>query len=122
MPQGSHTTDASMDASNLYREEVITDQRVGTIHRLVPIKSDGTTDSSRNVRYTGQAQIMTGAGPLPLNFDIDANSLEEAVDKFGGAAKVAVDHAVAELKELQREAASSIVIPEAGGGGKIQFP
>jgi len=122
MPQGSQTADATMDASNLYREEVITDQRVGTIRQLIPINSDGTTDSGRQVRYSGQAQIMTGAGPMPLNFDIDASSLEEAVGKFGDAAKVAVDRAVEELQELQREAASSIVIPDAGGGGKIQIP
>ena len=122
MPQGSQTTDATMDASNLYREEVITDHRVGTIRHLIPIKSDGTPDTGRQERYVGQAQIMTAAGPMPLNFDIDARSLEEAIGKFGDAAKVAVEHTVEELKELQREAASSIVIPDAGAGGKIQLP
>lgn len=111
-----------MDASNLYREEVITDQRVGTIRQMIPINIDGTTDNSRDIRYAGQAQIMTGAGPMPLSFDIDAASLEEAVSKFGDAARIAVENAVEELKEMQREAASSIVIPEAGGGGKIQIP
>lgn len=121
MPQGTQTTDATMDASNLYREEVITDQRVGTIRQLIPINSDGSNDSGRVVRYSGQAQIMTGAGPMPLNFDIDAGSLDEAVAKFADAAKVAVEQAVEELKELQREAASSIVMPGAGGG-KIQIP
>jgi hypothetical protein len=51
---------------------------------------------------------------------------EDAVGKFPEAAKQAVDSTMEQLKEMQREAASSIVIPEAGGGmpggGKIQIP
>ncbi|MEN8106770.1 MAG: hypothetical protein ABFS22_02055 [Pseudomonadota bacterium] len=116
----------TMDPNSLYREEVITDQRMGTIRSLTPVNSDGTTDSSRAVIYSGQIQIMTPAGSLPVAFEIEAGSLGEAVGKFPDAAKRAVDDTMAKLKELQREAASSIVIPEAGGGlpggGKIQLP
>ena len=36
-----------MDTSNLFREEVVTDRKVGTIRILTPIKSDGTPDDSR---------------------------------------------------------------------------
>jgi len=116
----------TMDINDLYREEVITDRSMGTIRCLTPINSDGSGDSSRSVIYSGQIQIMTPAGSLPIGFEIEANSLDEAVGNFPEAAKQAVDSTLEQLKELQREAASSIVIPEVGGGlpggGKIQIP
>jgi hypothetical protein len=116
----------TMDPNELYREEVITDRKMGTLRCLTPINSDGSSDTGRSVVYSGQIQIMTPAGSLPIGFEIEANSLDEAVEKFPDAAKLAVDSTLEQLKELQREAASSIVIPDAGGGlpgsGKIQIP
>jgi hypothetical protein len=124
--------DAKMDSASLYREEIITDRKVGTIRMLTPLKSDGTTDASRDIVYTGEAQIMTGAGPLPINFEIEAKTLGDAVDKFGATATDAIEKTVRELQELRRQAASSIVVPQGGvpglgggglgGGGKIQLP
>ena len=127
--------DARMDATSLYREDIITDRKVGTIRMMTPLTTDGATDSARPVLYMGEAQIMTGAGPLPISFEIDAKSLNEAVDKFGPAAKEAIEKTVRDLQELRRQAASSIVVPQggmgglgpgglggAGGGGKIQLP
>ena len=122
-------TEAKMDASALYREEIVTDRKVGTIRMLTPLKSDGTVDGARPVIYMGEAQIMTQAGPLPINFDIEAASLADAVEKFGPSAKEAIERTVRELQEMRRQAASSIVVPQGGmgglgggGGGKIQLP
>ncbi|TDX98133.1 hypothetical protein [Thiohalophilus thiocyanatoxydans] len=106
-----------MNTDDLYREEVFTDQRVGTLRRLTPVTSDGSDDASRSVRYLGQSQMMTPMGALPLNFEIEADSLEQALDKYADAAKQAVEQALEELKEMRREAASQIVVPEAGGTG-----
>jgi len=120
-----------MDATSLYREEIITDRKVGTLRIMTPLKTDGTTDDARDVLYMGEAQIMTGAGPLPISFEIEAKTLAEAVDGFGPAAKEAIERTVRDLQELRRQAASSIVVPQggmgalgpgAGGGGKIQLP
>ena len=116
-------TDPTMDAADLYREDLYTDRRVGTIRQLTPVTKDGTPDASRPVSFLGQAQIMTTAGMLPISFEIDATSLGEAVEKFGAAAKVALEETVRELQELRRQAASQLVIPEPGttsailGGG-----
>ncbi len=120
-------TEAKMDAASLYREEIVTDRKVGTIRMMTPLKSDGTADGGRAVIYMGEAQIMTQAGPLPITFDIEAKTLLEAVDKFGPAAKEAIERTVRELQEMRRQAASSIVVPQGpvgglGGGGKIQLP
>lgn len=109
--------DIRMDASSLYREEVFTDQRVGSIQRLTPVDGDGNTDPSRKVRYVGQAQIMTPAGALPISFEIEADSLGDAASQFGDYAQQAVKDAVEQLKEMRREEASSILVPGQGGGG-----
>ena len=124
--------EARMDAQGLYREDVFTDQRVGTIRRLTPVTPDGADDPSRPVQYIGQASVMTPMGSLPLSFELDGRTLSEAVASFGAAAQHAVEEAAREIQEMRRQAASSIVIPDAGaaalkgmggkGGGGIQIP
>lgn len=124
MAQGpsERMSEPKMDAAALYREEIFTDRKVGTIRTLVPVKSDGSPDPARATVYAGETQIMTNAGPLPINFEIDAASLGEAAQKFADAAKEAIERTVRELQELRRQAASSIVVPGAMPGGKIQIP
>lgn len=108
--------DAEMDANDLYREEVVTDRRVGTIRVLQPITSAGTNDPARRAQYIGEAQIMTSVGALPLSFELPDESLAAAVAGYGAAAKEAMDRAMREIQEMRRQAASSIVVPGAGGG------
>jgi hypothetical protein len=106
-----------MDTANLYREEVFTDNTVGTLRRMIPVTADGEVDASRATQYVGSTQVMTNAGPLPLSFEIEANTLTEAAAAFGGAAKDAFEKTMEELRELQRQQASSIVVPGSGAGG-----
>jgi hypothetical protein len=107
-------TDLRMTAADLYREDVYTDRRVGMLRQLTPVTAAGAPDPSRPVLFTGQAQLMTAAGVLPITFDIDARSLTEAVEKFGAAAQVALEETVREIQELRRQAASGLVIPDSG--------
>jgi hypothetical protein len=124
------TLETQMSAEALYREDVFTDQRIGTVRRMTPVKSDGSDDPSRAVLFVGQATVMTPMGSLPLSFELSAKTLAEAVAQFGPAAQRAIEEAARELQELRRQAASSIVIPEAGaaslkgmgGKGGIQMP
>ena len=105
--------DINMDAAALYREETFTDRRVGTIQRLTPIDGKGNTDAKRPVLYVGQTQVLTPAGSLPLSFEIPAQSLDEAVQKFGAQAEQALTSTMRRLEEMRREAASSIIVPGA---------
>ena len=127
-----------MDPTTLYREEVITDRRVGTIRVLTPVTPMGATDAKRKVLYVGETQVLTAGGMLPIAFELDAGTLNEAIEKFAEGVKRAVEETIQEIQQLRREAASSIVIPDAksasgllggpgglGGpprGGKIQLP
>ena len=115
-----------LDPDKLYLEEVLTDRRIGTLRRLTPVTREGAPDTTRAVAYVGETQILTPAGSIPIAFEIEAESLGEAAEKFASLAKEAIDRTVRELQELRRQASSSIVVPQGpmggGGGGKIQLP
>jgi hypothetical protein len=118
--------DIQLDSTSLYREEIFTDRRAGTIRRLTPVTVDGATDGTRFVLYSGQTQLLTPAGVLPLAFEIEADSLKDAIGKFPDAVKVALEQAIDEAREMRREAATRIVVPDVAGGapvggGKIKF-
>ena len=125
-------SDTAMDAAALYREEIYTDRKVGTLRVLVPVKTDGAPDAARPTVFQGEAQLMTNMGPLPISFDIEAKDLAEAVANYAESTKSGVERAMRELQEMRRQASSSIVIPQGGtaglppgglgGGGKIQLP
>lgn len=106
-----------MDSTDLWREETFTDRRVGTLQRLTPIKSDGSPDDGRTAVYVGQTQVLTPGGALPLSFEVEASSLEDAVAQFGECAQEALANAMQRLEEMRREAASSIIVPGGGTGG-----
>ena len=113
-------TDIAMDSGSLYREETFTDRRVGTLQVLTPVTMTGATDATRPVLYVGQTQIITPAGALPLSFEVQAKSLEDAVAQFGEHAKQALERTMRRLEELRREQSSSIIVPGSGvppGGG-----
>ncbi len=115
-------TELEMDDTQLYREDVFTDHKIGTIRRLTPVRSDGSPDPNRPVLFAGQTQILTAGGMLPLAFEIEAATLAEAVQKFGPAANVALDETVRELQELRRQAASQLVLPDAAAASSILTP
>jgi hypothetical protein len=121
MSQMNTSPEISMDAAELAREEVYTDSRVGTIRKMTPVTLDGKVDSSRPLQFIGATQIMTPGGALPLSFEIETETLEGAVAGFGDAARLAVERTMGELKEMQRQQASSIVVP-GGENRKIQIP
>ena len=90
-----------MDVASLYREEVVTDRKVGTIHVLTPILDSGERDTNRPLLFLGDTQIMTQMGPLPISFEIKAETL----------AKQGVRDTIEKLQAMRREAASQIVTP-----------
>lgn len=120
----------TMDAASVYREDVYTDRKVGTIRCMTPVKSDGSPDTARAATYIGEAQILTPMGAIPVTFEIEAIGLAEAIKNYEEAAKEGVERTVKEIQEYRRQQASSIVIPQGGagglpgmgGGGKIQIP
>jgi len=123
--------ESQMDLANLYREDTYTDRKLGVIRCMTPVTSEGLVDSSRAVQYLGQAEIMTSMGPVPINFEIEAKTLAEAVQGFADAAQKGIERTMQQMQEMRRQQASQLVVAPAGmtglkeglrGGGKIQIP
>jgi hypothetical protein len=126
MAQEPGLPDIQVDKDALYREDIFTDRKAGTIRRLTPVTAAGEPDSSRPVLYSGQTQLLTPGGVLPLSFDVEASSLADAVGKCPAAVHAALEQAIEEAREYRREASSRIVVPDVGGGalpggGKIKL-
>lgn len=120
-----NTEKFTFDSSNLYREETYTDQRTGAIRCMIPVDIDGNDDPQRSVQYHGQTQVLTPAGALPINFELEAGSLAEAAAGFAEAAEQALEKTMQELQEMRRQQSSSIMVPGGqggsgmGGGGNV---
>ena len=126
MAQEPGLPEIQVDRDALYREDIYTDRKAGTIRRLTPVTADGAVDASRPVLYSGQTQLLTPGGVLPLSFDIEATSLSDAAASFPAAVHAALEQAIEEAREYRREASSRIVVPDVAGGalpggGKIKL-
>lgn len=128
MADTGNMPEIQIDADNLYREESFSDLKVGSIRKLIPVTRNGEDDDAREVRYEGSASLMTPAGNLPLSFELEADDLAGAIDKFPEAVNAAAEKAIDELKEMQRQQSQQIQVPGQGGGqgggqsgGRIQL-
>lgn len=118
-PAGVRVSDLKVDQQNLYREETFTDLKVAAIRRLTPVKQDGSLDKGRPVLFVGQTRLLTHAGPVPIEAPIEAQNLQQAMERFPAALSAAIERMMAELAELRRREASRIVTPRQAGGGIV---
>jgi hypothetical protein len=109
----------NVDTKNLYREETFTDLKVATLKRLTPVTAAGEPDPSREPRFIAQTQLMSQVGPVPVSALIEARTLEEAITKFPEAVSRAVEEMIEEAREIQRQEASRIVVPDTASVRKI---
>ena len=101
-----------IDGDNLWKEENITDLKVGSIRKLTPIKADGSEDDSRQPVFSATTNVMTPGGALPISGEIEAATLEEAIEKFPDAINAAVKKLQDDMVKYQQEQANRIVTPD----------
>lgn len=115
MNQNPNSIDFNVDQENLYREEGITDMKVASIRRMIPINADGTDDKSRTEVFIGSTQLMSPQGPLPLQAVLGANTFTEAIEVFPQAMKKSMDKMIQEVKKMQEKEQqndqSRIIVP-----------
>ena len=115
--RGPSAAEITVDTTNLHREEVFTDLQAASIRRLTPVKTDGSQDDGRDVIYIGETNLMTQMGPLPVQFPIEAESLDDAFSQFAEGVKGAIERLNERAKEMAREESSRIVVPGAAAPG-----
>lgn len=110
-----NTIDFSVDTSNLYREEAITDLKVASIRRLIPVLADGSDDPSRKPLFFGHTQLMTPQGPIPIQSELEVESLEEAIKIFPEVMQTEMDKVIENVRRLQEQQRqdndSRIIVP-----------
>ena len=121
-PQAQPLSEIKLDDTNLYREEVFTDLRVGSLKQLTPVTKEGERDLGRPMVYVGETQLMSQVGPLPVQTHIEAENLQAAIERFPAAIQTAVEAMIDEVKEAQRKEMSRIVVPGAETASKILGP
>jgi hypothetical protein len=95
--------DFNVDTSNMYREDAITDLKVASIRRMIPVTADGQDDPSRSPIFFGHTQIITPQGPLPLQARLMANNLTEAIAAFPAAMEQEMAQMVQQIRKMQEE-------------------
>lgn len=97
----SQQVDFTVDTTNLYREESITDLKVASIRRMVPVLPDGSEDTGRPTIFVGQTQLMSPEGPVPIQANLEAKDLEEAIAKFPAAMQKSLDEVIEQVRQYQ---------------------
>lgn len=108
-----------LHTDQMYREDVFSDLKVGSVRRFTPVSADGEPDPDRAVIYHGQTTLNTPGGQLPMSFDLQADTLAGAIDAFPKAAQAEGQRVIEEMQELQRQQAAG---GPGGNGGRIQMP
>jgi hypothetical protein len=100
-----------VDKNNLYLEESFTDLKAGSIRRLTPVTPDGSEDKSRKTLFLAHTQLMTQMGLLPIQCELEAETLKEAIEKFPASVNGAVENLIEKANEMRRQEASRIIVP-----------
>lgn len=108
----------NFDKNNLYREESLSDLKVGAIRCLKPINADGSEDKNRQTLFMAHSQLQSPQGMVPLQAPLQAKSLEEAMEEFPGAMKKALEEMMQRAQQMhaqqqaaQKENESRIITP-----------
>ena len=121
-PQVQALSEIKLDEKNLYKEEVFTDLRVGSLKQLTPVTKEGERDLARPMAFIGETQLMSQVGPRPVQTRIEAENLQAAIERFPAAIQTAVEAMIDEVKDIQRKEMSRIVVPGAETTSKIIGP
>jgi hypothetical protein len=102
---------ARFNLQNLHREEIFSDLAMGSIRQMTPVKPNGEPDKTRPLLFIGQSQIYTPQGPMPVQFPIDAENLQLAMEQFPAAMEAFVARLIEEAKEMERQEQSRLIVP-----------
>jgi hypothetical protein len=118
----TQTIDFTVDRQNLYLEETFTDLKVASIRRLTPVTSDGSVDKTRKTIFVGETNLMTAAGPLPVQAMIPAKQLQQAIKRFPEAMQAAVEKLADEVQKMRQNEQSKIITPTGKEQSRIIVP
>ncbi len=93
----------TIDANDLYKEEPLTDLKSASIRRMIPVKLDGSVDTSRPERFMAHTQLVSPEGPVPLQAELKGDTLEEALKTFPEVMQAAFVEMFDRMKKMQEQ-------------------
>lgn len=91
----------SFDKNDLWSIDTVTDLVHGDIRICLPITPDMRHDNLRKCRFFSTVNANIGGRVMPVQFEIVAKSLDEALDRFEESAKESADRMIEKI-EAQR--------------------
>ncbi len=95
--------DFQVDKKNLFREETITDMKIASIQKLIPVNPDGSDDPTREPFFVGSTQLGTPHGPVPIQARLEAATLNQAMDAFPQAMEAETKKVIQQFKKMEAE-------------------
>ena len=101
---GQEQLDFKVDTTNLYREDAITDLKVASIRRMVPITADGLkTIPAVQPPFSATRKSSRHKDRLPLQARLMANNLAEAIQAFPEAMEQEMAQMVEQIRKMQEQ-------------------
>lgn len=88
---------------SLYREEAYTDMNSASVRKLIPVKPDGSDDTTREIRYVGHADLISPSGPIPIQADLEADNLKAALANLPRAMEAAATQVRNEYNTMMQQ-------------------
>jgi hypothetical protein len=108
-----------VDRTNLYREEAYTDLKSASVRKLIPVRVDGTVDESRQPLFFGHAELISPQGPIPVQAELWAETLEGAFEALPAAMQKAAEEVRRDYDQMmaqrQQQAAQQSKVIHSGG-------
>ncbi len=116
LPEGAAEGLADFNADGLYRVEEVTDFHAGTIKVLTPIRPGGGRDNTRPLRFVSSVACAYRGQPYNVGFEIEAVSLQTAVEAWKPCAIAAAKQ---QIERLDSEASRQSIL--SAGGTPMAF-
>lgn len=81
----------TLNSNNLYAQTIITDFTAGEILINTPMNVFGDPDPMRSTIFFGRTKLNINGQIAPIQFKIEANNLQEALQMFPHSVKALVD-------------------------------
>jgi hypothetical protein len=80
-----------VDRTHLYREEAYTDLKSASVRKLIPVHPNGEVDDNRRPLFFGHAELISPQGPIPVQTELWAETLEGAFEALPAAMQKAAE-------------------------------
>ena len=92
-----------LNEHDLYEIRLISDDKAGELKWYVPVSVLGYQDPTRAYKFKGMTMINTPQGPRPLEFEIEATNLSDALIEWPRKLEAQIRSMQSQMEEAHRQ-------------------